>query len=231
MAVAKVGTTGVMEVPTTGTSYVSPSYTLHASATLLTVRMGYRQHQGATNCAISNVQWNGVAMTAAGAPVENADSNTAVIYYLANPATGARTLTATFAASTGGVLAFDGWSGTHATPMAGVAAAQTTAVSPSTLATTATAASGDCTIDALCGGVGVAFTNASPATTTQDVNQGETVVGYCKLCGQNTTASGTVTTSWTFTGTQSLSRMAVILRQSAGGGSTGAGELTLLGAG
>jgi hypothetical protein len=216
VAVAKVGSSGVVEIPTTTTSWTSAAYALNASAVLLTLRLGYQAFNGGASTP-GAVSWNGVAMTLQGTAATDADTHEVAIYTLVNPATGSHTFTATWTHDTGGVMCADGWSGVNTTtPTAGWAKATSTAVSPANLSTAASAVSGDITIDILAGTFTVTFTDdASPSV--QDANQAETFIGYCKIACSNTTATGTVATAWTFTGTQSTARAVVILKASAGG--------------
>ncbi len=220
MAVAKVGSTQIQEVASTGTSFTSSSLTLNAAADACTLRFAYIGTSGIP----TTMNWNGVAMTLVGTRPQDGDGHEVGIWRLLAPATGAHTVTAA-------VSALDGWSGVdQTTPTAGYASATSTAVSPATLNTAASAASGDLVIDALCGGWNITFTDdASPSV--QDVNQGETTIGYCKLAGSNETGTGTVTTGWTFTGTQATARAVVILKAAAGGGGATTKTLSAQGVG
>lgn len=216
MAVAKVGTTQILEVPTTGTSFTSASLTLNGSADCALVRFAY----SATSGIPSVVNWNGVAMTLVGTRPQDGDGHEVGIWRLVAPGTGSHTVTMTLSHDTGGVLSLDGYSGVdQTTPTAGYISGASTAASPATMNTSASAVAGDLVIDALSCTWNAAMTDdASPSV--QDVNQGETVIGYCKLAGSNETGTGTVTCSWTFTGTQSTARCAVILKAAAAGGAT-----------
>lgn len=219
MAVAKVGSTGVF-IAFNQTNYTSASYALDAGANYLTFRIAY-----ANSSALTGLTWDSGGSpqtpTLLGSLIEDGDGHRAAIYGLATPTTGSRTFNITFASNNGFVIAVDGWSGVDVggTPTAGFGSSTATSqASPSSVSTTASAVSGDLTIDLISWAAsGAALTDdASPSVS--DFNDVEGTIGYASGAGSNTTTTGTVTCQWTYTGNVTRAMACVILKASSGGG-------------
>lgn len=215
----------VAQLQTTGTQIrwdvTTMDFTITvASGAALTLRIA---HAGAPAGNLTGVVWDpsgaNQAMTLqGGAHVEDADGHRCSIYTLATPTAGSAVVRATFATNNGAVACADTWSGVDisGTPFAGYnTSTATSQASPSSVSTSASAASGDMVIDAMGWAWNGATVTDDASPSVQDYNGTENNIGYAQGAGSHTTATGTVTSQWTYTGNITRAMATLILKAGA----------------
>ncbi len=202
----------------TATTNITWSHTCTGSNLILVVEV-------VTNAAsdtVTGVTYNAVAMTSAGAATLNTGV-TSRIFYLANPATGAHTVsvTASGSAAIGGMSqSFTGAAGT-------VNGRVVTTGSATTASLTVTSTSGDMVVDSF------GQVSSLGGTTSNQTNRSSTTAGI-NLAGDASTAAGSASVSMQYTGIPAATAwayQAINVQQLAAPVASGTGNLSLLGVG
>ena len=199
------------KVASGGGSPVTWTHTCTGSSLVLLVSVTYR----GSGLSVSAVTYNGVGLTRIATDGPTSPAIQGDLWYLVNPATGANTVSVTFAGGTptrvvAHSISFTGVD--QATPIGTAAHANGSSTTPSA---TVSSAAGELVVDALCWNSNVATASVGAGQTQLDNDT--TSAGSQETGEANSDEAGaaSVTMSWTLSGSTGWSLIAVPLKPAA----------------